>query len=355
MFRPLCGGRTILILSQPMSSGGWVSTHEDITERRRNEQQIAHMARHDALTDLPNRVLLRERLEQSLSSIHRGGRLALHYLDLDQFKSVNDTLGHPIGDELLKVVSGRLHSSTREIDTVARVGGDEFAIIQTDIGSPEDAGLFARRICEAISAPYYLHGHGVLINASIGIALAPNDGLDPSELMKNADMALYAAKEAGRNTYCFFEADMDARVKARRKLELDLRRALIEGQFELYYQPLINFKQNDISCCEALIRWQHPERGIVMPAEFIPLAEEIGLIVPIGEWVLRQACIDTASWPNNIKVAINLSPTQLLSANLTNVVIGALAASGLPAHRLELEITEAVLMQNTDVILSKLH
>ena len=351
----LSDGRTILILSQPMANGGWVSTHEDITERRRNEQQIAHMARHDALTDLPNRGLLHERLEQALNGIHRSGRFALLYLDLDQFKGVNDTLGHPIGDELLKVVSERLRRSARENDTVARVGGDEFAIIQTNIDHPEDAGLFARRVCKALSAPYDLHGHGVLINVSIGIALAPNDGHDPNELLKNADMALYAAKEAGRNTYCFFEAKMDARVKARRALELDLRRALIEGQFELYYQPLVNFKQNGISCCEALIRWRHPERGMVMPEEFISLAEEIGLIVPIGEWVLRQACLDAASWPNDIKVAVNLSPTQLLSPNLTPVVRGALAASGLPAHRLELEITEAILMKNTDVILAKLH
>jgi diguanylate cyclase (GGDEF)-like protein len=348
-------GRTISILSQPMPGGGWVSTHEDITERRRSEQQIAHMARHDALTDLPNRVLLREQLELALGGLHRSGRLALLYLDLDQFKGVNDTLGHPIGDELLKVVAERLQRSIRDIDTVARVGGDEFAIIQAGITDPAEAGILARSLCEAISAPCDLMGHNVLVNASIGIAFAPNDGLDSSELMKNADLALYAAKETGRDTYCFFEPEMDARVKARRSIEIDLRKALAEGQFELFYQPLVNFKQNDISCCEALIRWRHPERGIILPADFISIAEEIGLIVPLGEWVIQQACQDAGSWPESVKVAVNLSPTQLLSANLITAVVNALAASGLPPERLELEITEAVLMENTDIILSRLH
>jgi diguanylate cyclase (GGDEF)-like protein len=348
-------GRTISVLNQPMTGGGWVATHEDITERRRAEKQIAHMARHDALTDLPNRVLLRDRLAHALAELPRGKRMAVLYLDLDHFKGVNDTLGHQMGDELLKTVATRLRDCVREVDTVARVGGDEFAIIHAGIEQPNDAAILARQICEAVKKPYELHGHAVIVDTSIGIALAPGDGCDPTELLKNADMALYRAKADGRGTYRFFEPAMDARMKSRRALELALRGALANGEFQLHYQPLVNLDDRRITSCEALIRWQHPERGLIPPAEFIPLAEEIGLIVPVGEWVLRQACIDAMHWPSDVKVAVNLSPIQVMNQNLVAVVVGALAAAGLPASRLEVEITESVLMQNSEATLATLH
>ena len=348
-------GRTISVLNHPMPGGGWVATHEDITERRQAEKQIAHMARHDALTDLPNRVLLRDRLAHALAELPQDKRLAVLYLDLDHFKSVNDTLGHQIGDELLKTIAACLRNCVREADTVARVGGDEFAIIHTGIEQPNDAAMLARRICEAVKAPCELHGHAVIVDTSIGIALAPGDGTDPTELLKNADMALYRAKADGRGTYRFFEPAMDARMKARRTLELALRVALANGEFELHYQPLVSLDDRRITCCEALIRWQHPERGLIPPAEFIPLAEEIGLIVPLGEWVLRQACADAMAWPADVKVAVNLSPIQVMNQNLVAVIVGALAAAGLPASRLEVEITESVLMQNSETTLATLH
>jgi diguanylate cyclase (GGDEF)-like protein len=348
-------GRTVVVVNHPMAGGGWVATHEDITERTRAEKQIAHMARHDALTDLPNRVLLRERLAQALDDLAEGERLAVLYLDLDHFKSVNDTLGHQIGDELLKTVAERLRICVRDVDTVARVGGDEFAIIQAGITQPNDTALLARRICEAVKEPFDLHGHAVIADTSIGVALAPGDGNDPLDLLKNADMALYRAKADGRGTYRFFEPEMDARMKSRRSLELALRKALANGEFELHYQPLVNLDDRRITCCEALLRWQHPERGLVPPVEFIPIAEEIGLIVPLGEWVLRKACADAMHWPADTKVAVNLSPIQVMNPNLVGVVVGALASAGLSAARLEIEITESVLMQNSDATLATLH
>jgi len=347
--------RIIAVLNHPMSDGGWVATHDDITDRQRAEQRIAHMARHDALTDLPNRVLFRERLAEALSGVSRGSKLAVLFLDLDRFKSVNDTLGHPMGDELLKVVAARLRHCVRDIDTVARVGGDEFAIIQTGIEEPLDTATLARRIGEAVRAPYDLAGHAVVVDTSIGIAMSPHDGTEPDGLLKAADMALYGAKADGRGTYRFFEAAMDMRMKARRELEIALRLALAAGQFELHYQPLVNVDSKRITGCEALLRWNHPERGMIPPAEFIPVAEEIGLIVPLGEWVLRKACLDAASWPDDIKVAVNLSPIQVTNQNLVPIVVSALAAAGLPARRLEVEITESVLMHNTETNTATLH
>jgi diguanylate cyclase (GGDEF)-like protein len=347
--------RTISIVRQSMAGGGWVATHEDVTERRQAEIKIAHMARHDALTDLPNRVLLRERLSDALPHVEGGEWLAVLYIDLDQFKNVNDTLGHPAGDELLRVVSERLRGCVHETDTISRVGGDEFCIIQTGIRDAADSERLARRIAEAIRQPYDIHGHLVMIDASIGIAFAPADGTDANELLKNADMALYGAKADGRGVYRFFEPKMDAQMKDRRTLELALRRAFENGEFELYYQPVLNLGENKVCCCEALLRWHHPERGMVPPVEFIPIAEDIGLIVALGEWVIRQACADAAQWPDHIGVAVNLSPTQLLNKGLLPAVLNALAASGLPADRLELEITEAVLMQNSEATLRTLH
>lgn len=354
-FVELPDGRTISIAREPMPGGGWVATHEDVTERRQAEMKIAHMARHDALTGLPNRVLLRERLVEALVGAAGGQQLAVLYLDLDLFKNVNDSLGHPTGDELLRVVAERLVGCVEESDTISRIGGDEFFIIQPGIAGAPDAEWLARRIAEAIRKPFDLHGHAVVIGASIGIALAPADGNDADELLRNADMALYRAKADGRGVYRFFEPTMDARMKERRALEVALRRAFDKGEFELYYQPVLNLDANEVRCCEALLRWHHPERGMVSPTEFIPIAEEIGLIVALGEWVIRGACKDAAQWPDDVCVAVNLSPTQLISKGLLPAVLNALASSGLSPHRLELEITEAVLMANSEENLHALH
>lgn len=351
----LSDGRIISLVNKPIFGGGWLSTHEDITERQCAEERIGHMARHDALTDLPNRVLLRERLEHELKRVKRGECLAMLCLDLDHFKSVNDTLGHPIGDELLKLVADRLRGCTREPDTIARLGGDEFAIIMTKMQKTNDAVTLARRIRESIIKPYQIEGHQIITDISIGISVSPDDGTEPDELLKNADMALYGAKTDGRGTYRFFELEMDARMKARRDLEMDLRKALANEEFELYYQPLVNLQTNDITAFEALLRWQHPTRGMISPADFIPIAEETGLIVPLGEWVLITACEEAINWPGHVKVAVNLSPAQLTSRNLVNVVKKALTASGLDARRLQLEITETVLLQNTFATLARLH
>jgi len=353
--RELGDGRIVAVAYQPMAGGGWVVVHQDITAQKRAEIEIAHMAHHDALTNLPNRLLLRERLEEALAHVRRGGQLAVLYLDLDHFKSINDTLGHAIGDELLKAVASRLHGCLRESDTIARLGGDEFAIIQTGFEQLSEVAGLASRIREVITPPYELDGHQVPADVSIGISIAPNDATEPDQLLKNADMALYRSKSDGRGTFRFFAPEMDERVKARRTLELDLRKAIVDGEFELYYQPLVNLGTQEISCCEALLRWHHPDRGMVSPAEFIPVAEETGLINQIGEWVLRQACLEAATWPDNIAVAVNLSPLQFKSNGLAPAIISALAASGLPARRLEVEITEAVLLQNNEATLATLH
>jgi len=355
MLRDLNDGRVIHITNRPLPDGGWVATHEDITERRQSEARIAHMARHDPLTDLPNRVLLREQLEGALLRVRRGEYLAVLYLDLDQFKTVNDTLGHPVGDELLKAVADRLRGCIRETDTIARLGGDEFAIIQTAIEQPADAAALARRVRDAVARPYDLDGHQVLVDVSVGISVAPNDGNDSDQLLKNADMALYGAKSDGRGTFRFFEPEMDARVKARRGLELDLRNALADGEFELYYQPLVNLETDQICSCEALLRWHHPQRGVISPGEFIPVAEDTGLIGPLGEWVLRTACLEAADWPDHISVEVNVSPVQFKSEGLVLSVIGALAKSGIAPHRLGIEITEAVLMRDNEKTLATLH
>ncbi len=348
-------GRAFSIVNKPFADGGWLATHEDVTERRCAEERIAHMAGHDALTDLPNRVLLRERLEHELKRVKRGENLAVLCLDLDHFKSINDTLGHPIGDELLKLVADRLRGCTREPDTIARLGGDEFAIIMTQMHQPVDAAALSRRVRESIIKPYQVDGHQIISDISIGISIAPIDGVEPDQLLKNADMALYGAKADGRGMYRFFEAEMDKRMKERRDLEMDLRQALTNGEFELHYQPLVNLQTNEITAFEALLRWNHPTRGQISPANFIPIAEETGLIVSIGEWVLRTACKETANWPKHVKVAVNLSPAQLKSKNLVPMVMNALADCGMEPNRLQLEITETMLMQNTFATLTTLH
>ena len=351
----LADGRAFSVVSKPIAGGGWLATHEDVTERQRSEGRIAHMARYDALTDLPNRVLLHDRLEHELKRVKRGECLAVLCLDLDQFKGVNDALGHPIGDELLKLVADRLRGCTREPDTVARLGGDEFAIIMTQMQEPTDAAALSKRIRESIIKPYQIEGHQIVTDISIGISVAPFDAEEADPLLRNADMALYGAKADGRGTYRFFEPEMNTRMRARRELEMELRKALVGKEFELYYQPLVNLQSNDVNAFEALLRWNHPKRGMISPADFIPVAEETGLIIPLGEWVLKAACYEAIDWPDHIKVAVNLSPAQLNNRNLLNVVIGALAESGMPARRLQLEITESVLLHNTFATLATLH
>jgi diguanylate cyclase (GGDEF)-like protein/PAS domain S-box-containing protein len=350
-FYEISGGRVVACVYSATSNGGWVATYEDVTERRQAEAKIMHMARHDALTNLPNRVLFRDKMEQALA---RGENFAVLFLDLDRFKSVNDTLGHSVGDSLLCAVTKRLQMAVRGADTVARLGGDEFAIVQVG-ARPKDATELADRIIKEISGPFDVEGNQVMIGTSIGIAMAPTDGNDPDQLLRNADMALYRAKSDGRGQHHFFQPEMDAQMQARRSLELDLRKALAAGEFELYYQPLVDLATSAVSGFEALIRWNHPERGLVMPDEFIPVAEEIGLIGAIGDWVLMQACCDAMTWPDDITVAVNLSAVQFRNATLALSVVSVLGASGLAASRLELEITETVLLHDDKLVLDALH
>jgi diguanylate cyclase (GGDEF)-like protein len=348
-------GRSIQIVNEPLADGGWVATHEDATERRRAEERITHLAHYDALTDLPNRALFHERLKRELASIAPGGQLAVFYIDIDEFKSVNDSLGHLIGDELLKSVAVSLSRCVGSGNFVARLGGDEFAIVQTSVTTEADVVDLVTRVLDAIREPYECLGHQLTTDASIGIALAPQHGAGLDQILKNADLAMYAAKSAGRRTYRFFEPDMDAQVKARRKLEVDLRQAIADGGLEVYYQPCVSLEDNRITGCEALVRWRHAERGMVSPAEFIPIAEETGLINQLGEWVLTTACAEATTWPDDIRLAVNVSPVQFRSGTLALKIVGALAASGLAANRLELEITEAVLIRDDDAALAILH
>lgn len=350
----LSDGRVFTVTHQPMEEG-WLTTYEDTTERRAAEARIAHLARHDALTDLPNRVLFHETLKHALAFSRRGHLLALHCLDLDQFKAVNDTLGHPIGDGLLQAVARRLRQESREMDIVARLGGDEFAIVQTGIESPVAATVLADRLIEMMEVPFEIDGHQIVIGTSIGIAFAPQDGLDADELLKNADLALYRAKFDGRGLYRLFQTAMDAEMQARRQIELDLRHALHSDQFEVYYQPLVDLKTEAVAGFEALLRWHHPQRGLIPPDQFIPLAEEIGAIVPIGEWVLRQACMAAAAWPGALGISVNLSPVQFKSRDLVATVTAALRDAGLAPGRLELEITETVMLHDTAATLATLH
>ena len=351
----LMDGRTIAVSQRPMADGGWVAVHEDITERRRAEAKIAHLARHDMLTNLPNRVLFREYLENAFRGVQLGRGCAVHCLDLDHFKTVNDTLGHPVGDELLKVVASRLAEALPVSDIVARIGGDEFAVIQTAVERPEQCSQLASRIVDLVSKPYDIDGRHIVIGTSIGIAIAPNDGANPDQLLKSADMALYLAKGDGRGVHRFFEREMDRRLQARRSLELDLRKAITKGEFELHYQPILALKTGKVSGFEALIRWNHPERGQISPMQFIPLAEETGLILPLGEWVLRTACLQAVKWPEAVGVAVNLSATQFKGRNLVQLAMNALASTGLTASRLDLEITESVLLQDEANTLAVLH
>ncbi|MGH6922587.1 MAG: putative bifunctional diguanylate cyclase/phosphodiesterase [Propylenella sp.] len=348
-------GRTIRINHLPLSGGGYVATHEDVSEAVRAQSRLKHLARYDELSSLPNRAFFRERLSDALTEIKPGACVAVLCLDLDHFKAVNDTLGHPVGDAVLSAVADRLRGCVEPGDTLARLGGDEFAVIQVDAEGPAQPTRLAQRISESLRAPFELNEHQVTIGASIGVALAPNDGSEPHELHKNAELALYRAKGDGRGKHCFFEPTMDARMRERRRLEIGLRRALVQEEFEVHYQPLVRLSDNMITGFEALLRWRDPDRGFVPPSEFIPVAEETGLICQIGDWVIRRACLDAADWPRDLRVAVNLSPVQFRERHIINVVFGALASSGLLPGRLELEITESVLLDSTDDTIATLH
>ncbi|MDP3691584.1 EAL domain-containing protein [Bradyrhizobium sp.] len=332
-----------------------INVVDDVTERRRADERIAHLAHYDALTDLPNRVLFRDQMERELQRTRHGEQFALLYIDIDEFKGINDSLGHHVGDELLMAVAGRIRNCLGESDLIARLGGDEFAVIQTGIGSVRDVVEFVTRIHEAIRQPYQCLGHQLSTDASIGIALAPQDGTDLDQLIKNADLAMYGAKAGGRRTHRFFEPAMDACAKARLAMEQDLRQALVDGGFEIHYQPLVDLVSDEVTGCEALLRWRHPERGMISPAEFIPVAEDTGLIVELGEWVLRTACTEATAWPDHIRIAVNVSPVQLKCPTLALKIVNALENSGLRANRLEIEITEAVLIRDDETALAILH
>ncbi|WP_428535123.1 putative bifunctional diguanylate cyclase/phosphodiesterase [Rhodopila sp.] len=343
----LKNGKIISIHHRPMPDKGWVATHEDITERRRAEERLAYTARHDALTGLPNRVLLREYLDRNPDRRRGKGPVAVLCLDLDGFKHVNDRFGHPAGDALLCAVADRLRANTRPEDVVVRLGGDEFAVLQNAAVQPDDAALLAQRLIEAIGRPYPFGNDVLTIGTSIGIVWAPTDDDELGLLLKSADQALYRAKAAGRGTYCFFAPNMQLEAKRRHDLESDLRRALANREFELFFQPIIRARTRELIGLEALLRWRHPVRGLLAPAEFIPLCEETGMIARLGDWVLREACVQAAGWTSEVPVAVNLSPMQFDDGSVVPAIKRALAISGLPAHRLELEITETVLLRQT--------
>jgi diguanylate cyclase (GGDEF)-like protein len=339
--------RTLEFTVEPMENRGMVMLVEDISERKLAEAKINQMAHFDTLTELPNRAILHHRLEEALAHSKRGRACAIHFIDLDQFKQVNDTLGHSRGDLLLQAVAKRLHDAVRSTDFVARFGGDEFIVLQSPISDVKEVSALAERILRSVGTIYDIDGNEVAISASIGVALAPNDGATADEILRNADMALYRAKAESRDTWCFFEAEMEATARARRSLELDLRNALANEAFEIYFQPIIELKTGRISTCEALLRWPHAERGMISPAEFIPVAEDMGIITEIDQWVLRKACIECRRWAGNVNVAVNLSSIQFTRSNVPQLVREALAESGLAANRLEIEITETTLLQDT--------
>ncbi|MEQ8599070.1 MAG: EAL domain-containing protein [Devosia sp.] len=346
--------RTILMQHHPMKDGGWVSTHEDITEQRQAEARIQHLARHDALTDLPNRIEFLEQMARVEAGLNRGEQAAVLYIDLDHFKAVNDTLGHAVGDEVIKQAAVRLWGTTRETDLLARLGGDEFALLLRPIEGSDLAAKVADRIVKAMRAPMNIGGQQIEIGASVGIAVGPGDGTSTDQLVKNADLALYKAKSEGRSTYHFFETGMDAELQQRRSIEAGLRMAMQREELRLMFQPLLGLAENRVTCVEALLRWDHDDRTI-SPVEFVPVAEETGLIVPIGEWVLHEACRAAATWPGDVRVAVNLSPVQFRHKDLVGQVKSALLAARLEPTRLELEITESLLLTENESTIVALH
>jgi diguanylate cyclase (GGDEF)-like protein len=347
-------GRTIRLIFKRSPDGGWATTLEDVTEGRRDQARIEHLAHYDALTNLPNRSLFQRHAEGLLLETE-GREFAILYIDIDEFKRINDTLGHLIGDEFLKGVAERLRQSVGPEDFIARLGGDEFAILQNGIESAEDVNALVARVYQALRTPFACHGHQLSGDASIGIATAPRDGSDLFDLLKNADLAMYAAKAAGRRTYRFFDPAMEQQANHRRELEADLRVALAQGAFELHYQPQVDLRSDRVTGCEALLRWRHPVRGMISPADFVPVAEETGLIEEIGQWVLRTACAEAASWPADVRIAVNVSPVQFRSETLSLKVASVLSETGLDPRRLELEITEAVLIADDDAALATLN
>ena len=348
-------GRVISVSHEPLKDGGFVETYEDITERRRAEAQIDFMARHDALTGLANRMQFQQRVEQALAQLGRGVPFAILSIGLHDFKLVNDVFGYPAGDALLQAVAERLQSCVREIDLVAKLANDEFGILQCNVRTPEEMGELANRLMSIVGGTYAVAGHELMVGLCIGLAMAPADGTGFDALLRNADLALHRARLDGRNTFRFFEAEMDARLQARRQMQQDLHLALGRNELELFYQPLVEISTDRVCGFEALLRWRHPERGMVSPAEFIPVAEDTGLIVEIGEWVIENACREAATWPDGIKVAVNVSPLQFKSPALLERVIGALESSGLAPSRLELEVTETVLLRDDGATLAILH
>jgi diguanylate cyclase (GGDEF)-like protein len=350
----LANGRIISGYYRPLAGSGWVVTHEDVTERREAEAEISFLAGHDILTGLANRATFYDHLGRALANIESGQKFAVLFLDLDRFKAVNDEFGHPTGDALLRAVSARLRAVSRECDIIARLGGDEFAILQVGVSQDEQTGAVARRLVETISKPFTVDGHCLSIGVSIGIAMAPADGSHPAQLMKDADLALYHSKKEGRGTWRFFQPEMNAIAEARRAQENDLRAAISLGQLELHYQPIFRGHDRRLTGFEALLRWRHPVRGMVLPESFISMAEEMGLIGEIGACVLERACTEAAAWPEHLRVAVNLSTRQFQRCGLINTVSNALSGSGLAAHRLELEITESVPLDSDPATLATL-
>jgi diguanylate cyclase (GGDEF)-like protein len=336
-------GRKFLVTYQPLADGGWVDIQEDITEKRRAEQKIEWLARHDPLTGVANRFHFRETFETALRDLSEGSSLALHWLDLDQFKTVNDTLGHPVGDALLKAVAQRLRASVRRTDQLSRLGGDEFAVLQSGVRHTDQCERLARRILNDISRPYNIVGHAISINASIGIVKAPEHGKTVDELLKNADIALYDVKKEGRRGFALFRGGGRSGGDAGRRLDGEIHTALDENQFELHYQPVVGLRSHDVESCEALLRWRHPRNGLLAPAHFLFAAERTGLIHDIGRWVLRQACHDAKGWADTVKVTVNLSPLQLEADGLPAIVRGALSRARLKPTRLKLEVGESLL------------
>ncbi len=341
----LKNGRTILVTYQPLSDGGWVDIQEDVTEKRRSEERIEWLARHDPLTETANRFHFCERLDKELKALRSGERLAIHWMDLDRFKPVNDTHGHLVGDGLLKAVAQRLRSTVRETDIVGRLGGDEFAVIQWGVEQADQAEGLAKRLLGVLNAPYLVRDHRVTVGASIGVVLAPDHGTNAEELLRKADIALYRVKSTGRGAYEFYRPDAGF-SNANRVLEDDLRSALEAGELELHYQPIVDLQSRRVTSCEALMRWRHPKAGMIPPATFIPVAETSGLIVELGQWALLQACKDASTWPERIRVTVNVSAAQFVGGDLFAAVVSALERSGLAPERLELEFTETVLMRD---------